>query len=68
MKKKDLKIANEDAKKYRLKKYKHINSIDGIKQSITLNYPPIVYGLDYVPNSLKELIIVKLMIIGSQTI
>ena len=55
MKKKDLKIANEDAKKYRLKKYKHINSIDGIKQSISLNYP-VVYGLDYIPNSLKELI------------
>ena len=49
-----IKKAKENAKKFKLKKYKQLSTIDGIKQSISQNQP-VVYCLDFVPPSFMEL-------------
>ena len=49
-----IKKAKENAKKFKLKKYKQLSTIEGIKQSISQNQP-VVYCIDYVPPSFIEL-------------
>jgi hypothetical protein len=47
--------AKENATKFKLKKWKSISTIKGIKQSISQNYP-VLYGINYVPPSFDKLI------------
>ena len=49
-----IKEAKRNALNFKIKKYSSLSTIDGIKQSISQNHP-VVYTLDYIPNSLKEL-------------
>ena len=49
-----IKKAKENAKKFKLKDYKQLSTIDGIKQSISQNQP-VVYCIDYVPPSFYKL-------------
>jgi len=46
--------AKENAKKFKLKKYKKLSTIDGVKQSISQNFP-VLYCIDYVPSSFMDL-------------
>tara|TARA_B100000575_G_scaffold209118_1_gene170346 strand:- start:627 stop:1766 length:1140 start_codon:yes stop_codon:yes gene_type:complete len=49
-----LKKAKENAKKFKLKNYKKLINIDGVKQSISQNYP-VLYCTSYIPPSISEL-------------